>query len=198
VRVEREVQDRLHAKVCRGDPTASLRIFEALLDPLIKALRSRWPDSREAERVRDAAIDSIMNYLGAPQKYDPSKASLMSYLQMDASGDLINGYPRLKRERENRTDSDVELGDLLRNSSVDEYPSDRDQAEMSLAEVREALPDKKDQRAVLLLIEGERSTEAFAEVWGLQKLPPDDRFAEVKRNKDRIKARLRRLKERHD
>jgi hypothetical protein len=65
---------------------------------------------------------------------------------------------------------------------------------MSFAEVREALPDEKDRRAVLLLMEGERSTDAFARVWGLEELPPDDRFAEVKRNKDRIKVRLRRLR----
>ena len=135
-----------------------------------------------------------MNYLAAPQKYDPSKKSLLGYLQMDAAGDLTNDYQRLKRERESRADSDVELEDLLRNSSIDEYPSDRDQVHMSFAEVREALPDEKDRRAVLLLMEGERSTDAFARVWGLEELPPDDRFAEVKRNKDRIKVRLRRLR----
>lgn len=193
MKVEREVQDRLHADVCRGDPTASARVFEVLLDPLIRTLGHSWPDQREAERVRDAAIDSIMNYLAAPQKYDPSKKSLMGYLQMDAAGDLTNDYQRLKRERENRADSDVELDDLLRNSSIDEYPSDRDRIHMSFAEVREALPDEKDRRAVLLLMEGERSTDAFARAWGLEDLPPDDRFAEVKRNKDRIKVRLRRL-----
>jgi RNA polymerase sigma-70 factor (ECF subfamily) len=194
VKVERETQDRLHADVCRGDPVASSRVFEVLLDPLIEALRRQWPDRRELERVRDGAIDSIMNYLGAPEKYDPSKRSLLGFLQMDAAGDLSNSYQRLKRERENRVDSDVELADLLRNSSTDEYPSDREPVYMSLAKVREALPHDEDRRAVLLLIEGERSTDAFAKVWGLEELSPDDRFAEVKRNKDRIKARLRRLK----
>lgn len=194
MKVEREVQDRLHADVCRGDPTASARLFEALLEPLIGALRHRWSDEREAERVRDFAIDSIMNYLENPAKYDPSKASLLTFLRMDAHGDLANGYQRLRRERAGRDNSDVELADLLRNSSIDEYPSDRDPAEMSLTEVRDVLPDERDRRAVLLLMDGERSTESYAKVWHLEGLPPDVRSAEVKRNKDRVKARLRRLR----
>ena len=66
---------------------------------------------------------------------------------------------------------------------------------MTLAQIREAFPDERDRRAVLLLIADERSTEAFAEVWDVADLPRDERFAVVKRNKDRVKARIRRLRE---
>jgi len=84
--------------------------------------------------------------------------------------------------------------DEARNSSTDEHPSEREEPEVKLSDVREALPDERDRHAVLLMMEEERSTEAFAEVWELGNLPTNEQAAEVKRNKDRVKARLRRLR----
>ena len=76
MRVEREVQDRLHAAVCAGDPTAPSRVFTELLEPLIDWLSFRWRNDRDAERVRNFAIDSILSYLESPERYDPARASL--------------------------------------------------------------------------------------------------------------------------
>jgi RNA polymerase sigma-70 factor (ECF subfamily) len=192
VKVERNVQDDLHADVCAGDPTASSRVFTVLLEPLLDWLSFRWRNERDAERVRDFAIDSIISYLESPERYDPSRASLLTYLRLDAHGDLLNDHDRRGRQRER--EAFVELAAEARNSSTDEYPSERERPEVKLADVREALPDKRDRRAVLLLMEQERSTEVFAEVWGLSGLEPPQQAAEVKRNKDRVKARLRRLR----
>lgn len=194
MKVEREVQDALHAEVCAGDPTASSRIFTALLEPLIDWLGFRWRNERDAERVRDFAIDSILSYLEDPQRYDPSKASLLTYLRMDAHGDLLNDHERRQRRGEKEAEATVELAPGGRNSSTDEYPSERELPEMKLSIVRDALPDERDRHAVLLMMEQERSTEAFAKVWELTELGAEDQAAEVKRNKDRIKARLRRLR----
>lgn len=82
----------------------------------------------------------------------------------------------------------VEVGDLERKGITDDYPSDREPPTMTLAQIRETFPDERDRRAVLLLIADERSTEAFAEVWDVADLPLDERFAVVKRNKDRVRA----------
>jgi hypothetical protein len=92
VTVEREVQDRLHAEICGGDPTAWSRAFTTLLDPLIDALGFKWPDLRGTERLRDFAVDSIMTYVQEPARYDPSKSALLTYLRMDAHGDLLNEH----------------------------------------------------------------------------------------------------------
>lgn len=196
MKVEREVQDRLHADVCAGDPTASSRVFTVLLEPLIDWLSFRWRNERDAERVRDFAIDSIIGYLESPERYDPARASLLTYLRLDAHGDLLNDHDRRQRQRERREEASVELEDEIRNSSTDEYPSDREEPELRLVDAREALPDERDRRAIFLMMEGERSTETFAEVWELTDLPAQQQAAEVKRNKDRIKARLRRLRSR--
>lgn len=194
MKLEREVQDRLHADVCRGDPTAPSRVFSVLLDPLIDWLSFRWRNERDADRVRDFAIDSIIAYLESPGRYDPARASLLTYLRLDAHGDLLNEHNRRQRQRDRLQETDVELEDEIRNSSTDEYPSDREEAELRLVDVREALADERDRRAVFLMMEGERSTETFAEVWELTNLPAQHQAGEVKRNKDRVKARLRRLR----
>lgn len=194
MKVKREVQDRLHTEVCAGDPTASSRVFTVLLDPLIDWLSFRWRNKRDAERVRDFAIDSIIGYLESPERYDPARASLLTYLRLDAHGDLLNDHDRRQRQRGRLQETTFELEDEIRNSFTDEYPSDREEPELKLVDVREALPDERDRRAVFLMMEGERSTEAFAEVWELADLPARQQAADVKRNKDRVKARLRRLR----
>ena len=194
MKVEREVQDRLHAEVCACDPTAWSRTFTTLLDSLVDWLGFRWPDLRDSERLHDVAVDSIMSYLRAPDRYDPAQSSLLSYLRMDAHGDLLNERDRLQHAREAEHQVGVEVAELQRNGATDDYPSDREPPNMTLAQIRDAFPDEQDRRAVLLLIADERSTEAFAEVWDVADLPPDERFAVVKRNKDRVKARIRRLR----
>lgn len=188
------MQDALHADLCAGEPTASSRVFTVLLEPLIDWLGFRWRNERDAERVRDFAIDSILSYLDNPLRYDPSQASLLTYLRMDAHGDLLNDHERRQRRGKKEAEATVELAPEGRNSSTDEYPSEREPAEMKLSIVRDALPDERDRHAVLLMMEQERSTEAFARVWDLTELGAEDQAAEVKRNKDRIKARLRRLR----
>ena len=113
---------------------------------------------------------------------------------MDAHGDLLNDQDRMQRARDAEHQVAVEVAELQRNGATDEYPSDREPPDMTLAQIREAFPDERDRRAVLLMIADERSTEAFAEVWDVGDLPPDQQFAVVKRNKDRLKARIRRLR----
>jgi RNA polymerase sigma-70 factor (ECF subfamily) len=194
VKVEREAQDRLHADVCAGDPTAWSRTFTTLLSPLVGWLGFKWPDLRDSERLHDFAVDSIIGYLQAPDRYEPTGSSLLSYLRMDAHRDLLNEHARLKRARDIERHVAVEIIDEQRKGSIDEYPSDREPPSMTLAQIREAFPDARDRRAVLLLLQDERSTEAFAEVWDVADLPPDEQFAAVKRNKDRVKARIRRLR----
>jgi hypothetical protein len=194
VKVDREVQDRLHTDVCAGDPTAWSLVFTTLLDPLVDWLGFRWPDRRGSEQLHDFAVDSIMSYLQTPGRYDPTKSSLLSYLCMDAHGDLLNEHACLRRNREAEHQVAVEVSEQQRKGAIDQYPSDRELPLITLTQIRETFPDEQDRQAVLLLIAGERATKAFAEVWDLADLPSHEQFAAVKRNKDRVKAGIRRLR----
>lgn len=141
MRVEREAQDRLHAAVCAGEPTATSRAFTTLLDPLVDWLGFRWPDLRATERLYDFAVDSVMKYLQAPDRYIPTQSSLLSYLRMDAHGDLLNEHERVRRARQAEFEVSVEVVAQQRNGANDEYPSDCEPPSMGLAEIRDAFPD---------------------------------------------------------
>lgn len=194
MKVDRQVQDRLHTDVCAGDPTASSRVFTTLLDPLVDWLGFRWSKRRGSEQLYDFAVDSIISYLEAPDRYDPKKSSLLYYLCMDANGDLLNEHARLQRNHEAEHQLLVEVSEQQRKGVIDQYPSDREPPVITLTQIYEAFPDERDRRAVQLLIEDERATKTFAEVWGLTNLSSDEQFTAVKRNKDRVKARIRRLR----
>jgi len=121
---------------------------------------------------------------------------------MQAHGDLTNDYAsRPKRfertwlvESALRVDPDTgeppRVGDEV--ASFDSLP-DVD-GSLVLAAVREAFPDSRDRQLIwLMCIEGSRSSEEAARVLGLEGLTPAQRTAEVKRQKDRVMRRLRRL-----
>lgn len=192
MKVSSERQQSLHDALRAGNPTASAEAFELLLDPLIGLLRTKWPEPADAELVRDIAIDSISNYVERPSRFDPARGmSLLSYLKMDADGDLINAHEH--RSTAARRMKLVETRESARNGQVDDYPSDREPTDLTLPQIKAAFPDPRDRQAILLLIAGETTTVAYAEVWGITGTN-DEKAKGVKRNKDRVKARIKRLR----
>lgn len=185
-------QDALHQAVLAGDPTASARAFEALLGPLVARLEFKWPilDRRDIE---EQAADALISYVTNPQRYDPRRAGLLTYLVLDADGDLKNAYRSPRRQREQLAD-DVEDQPSPRNQTTDdEVFSDDDR--LFFAKLRSAFPEEVDRQVIYLLLENERATSAYAEVLGITHLPSEEQRLEVKRVKDRIKKKLGRLME---
>lgn len=207
VTVRAELQQQaldIHQRLVQGDPTASVDATELLLDPLVDRLRTKWPGPEYAEACHDAAVEVVVAYLTAPARYDPTRSSLLTWLVMQAHGDLINSYrsPQRAFERDwlvesallRDDDPDVDASPALGDRApwVDSLPS----LEVStiFAAVREAFPDERDRRLIwLVCIENVHSTEEAAAVLGLTELPPDECSAAVKRHKDRVMRRLRRL-----
>jgi hypothetical protein len=96
----RAEQDELHrAIVGRTDPTATARAFELLLEPLTVRLRFRWPNMSQDE-FESWAIDALITYLENPARYDPKQSALLTYLVMDADGDIKNAYSSARATRE--------------------------------------------------------------------------------------------------
>lgn len=193
----------LHQRLLNGDPTASLDAAELLLDPLVSRLRAKWPSQNYIDACHDAATEVIVIYLQAPRRYDPARSALLTWLTMQAHGDLLNAYasPQKKFERDwtvesdlSRNDSDggaeVKLGDQV--AWLDAVPT-LDGSRV-LASVRAAFPEERDRRLIwLMCIDGVHATDEAAAVLDLMQLPPPERAAAVKRHKDRVMRRLRRL-----
>jgi RNA polymerase sigma-70 factor (ECF subfamily) len=149
--------------------------------------------------IQDAATDAILNYAERPRQFDPAKSKLFSYLVMAARGDLRNALAKQRRrERREVLHNRVEDLPLARNLVEEESESASGAGETtSLEEVRRAvemvITDPTDRRLVELMLDGERRTEAFANVLGIAHLANEQQRQMVKQHKDRLKKRLERL-----
>ena len=108
---------------------------------------------------------------------------------MAAEGDLRNALAKTtRRKRREISIEDVELAGAGGKERLEAPGLDtRLEAQRMRGRIGELFKDPRDREAVELLIEGERSTEAFAKVWGLERLPAKEQASQVKRHKDRIK-----------
>ena len=88
----RAEQDELHRAIVAGnDPTATARAFDLLLEPLQGRLVFRWP-KLDRNELEGWALDALIAYLETPTRYDPKQSALLTYLVMDADGDIKNAY----------------------------------------------------------------------------------------------------------
>jgi RNA polymerase sigma-70 factor (ECF subfamily) len=188
---------RIHERLLAGDPTATAELAETVGDVVFRRLQMKHA-VRDPDVVRDAAWEAIRGYMEHPAAFDPSQRGLLGYLDMAAEGDLRNALAKARRRRRREELVDpVELAAIGGNKGQEQL-----EARMEVERIRPQLdrlfPDRADREAVDLIVEGERSTEAFVEVWGLGKLSLDEQRKAVKRGKDRLKMALQRLGQLHE
>ncbi len=187
---------QIHSRLLEDDATAPAELVETVLEELTGKLGKKHPNLRGSEELADAVTDALFGYIKEPGKFDPSKSQLMSYLLMSANGDLLNILAKAGRRKETLVD-DVEL-DAPGGKEVvgDIKPEERFYTKRLKQEIDELFDDEKDKNIASLIIDGERSTDAFAEILDLNGLSDDEKRRRVKRHKDRIKKRLERYGDR--
>lgn len=189
----------LHARLLSRDPTAPSDLARGHLDGLVRRLHAHFPQVDD-HLVQDVAITLILSLAQRPEQYDPNRSPLASYLRMAASGDLKNALrSEQRRSRRLVALADVELAHPTGNSFVE---SPTDPAELvAAAEFAESHTmalfrsqfDPLEREFVQLYLDGERRTPAFAAVLGIEHWAPAEQAREVKKVKDRLLKRLRRL-----
>jgi RNA polymerase sigma-70 factor (ECF subfamily) len=199
---ERDLQ--LHHALLGGSTTASGQLMEEYLPELDRRLRRRHPEVRDDTMIWDAATDALFGYVQAPEKYDPTKLSLPSYLIMAANGDLLNAIQKERRRTSRLVSLDAVADDdpgrkrFQEPGVEDEIDLDRlvdDPARRAvLRRVLAEFTDPRDRRLLWLLVEGERRTEPYAAILGITHLDIEEQRRIVKRNKDRIDKRIKRAK----
>jgi hypothetical protein len=206
-----EELNELHAELVEGaDPTTPARLAELLVGPLRR--RFRGFKALDWETVDSTIGWSIARYLREPTRFNPARGGLLPYLWQDVRGDLLNEVERgtvavtdghestgerPRRARREVPDSDaVEVERDHRNPPVDEEvldaidPYDLPPAVVERARTELGRFDQRDQ-ALLDLLGGQvRETTPYAEVLGIGHLDLGAQRREVKRHKDRLKARL--------
>jgi hypothetical protein len=182
----------IHERLLGGDPVASSELAEEVWQTLLRSLAEKNPRLRGTEFIEQAVSDALISYIKRPAQYDPQKRGLFGFLLMSAEGDLRNALARAKRRRGREVGFDsVELETGPRNIPIDtiELSEEADAVRRTLNTL---FADPKDCVAAALVLDGERSTESYVGIWGLESLPAEEQKREVKRRKDRIKKVLER------
>jgi hypothetical protein len=190
-----------HLRLCAGDPDAPADVCRAYLDPVLDHLAARYP-RLDPHLRQTAAHEALLGYFKDPRQYVPERADLGLFLRMAARRDLQNLIEREDRHHRREIPwTAVEEGDGSRNLSgekaeatpVDEFER-CEQAKRWHAYLESlAATFSAEERCVWdLMLAGERSVTAFATVLGLTDRSAEEQAREVKRIKDRIKARIKR------
>lgn len=178
-----------------GDPTASAEIYKAIFSALVGWLGAKGRTS-DKELLRDAATDALVDYIKNPDKWKPNRGTLVSYLCMAADRDLLNALARVHRRKKREVlIGDVEHDEIARNV-VPGNEGPLDAMNSLLPALDQQVTSKRDRRILTLMLKGERSTEKFAEVLGIQSVPKLEKARTVKQHKDRLKKVVQRLQKR--
>jgi RNA polymerase sigma-70 factor (ECF subfamily) len=198
-----QLENDIHERLLAGDPTAPQELARKYL-PLIErhvSARAHGHGIYDQDLINDATVDAVFGYIRHPEKFNPNKSGLLGYLKLASEMDLINVVQQDRRRRRGEElQEDVEVSILARNKSseidrirrgAEDEMISRIQQQRNLAEITGAENDR-DKILLHLMAEGERSTSRFAAVLGITDLPIAEQRHVVKRNKDRLKAHLRR------
>jgi RNA polymerase sigma factor (sigma-70 family) len=198
----REQQDELHQSVLEGSRTAFAKLCELALDHLRHFLTTIFPQV-DIHILDTVAADLLLAYEKNPIIYDPSRASLFTYLRMAARDDVRNALDKQTRRQKRLTsldDATVELPASGRynvqnifelEDLVSQY-TDRSPQEI-IDQLMNSL-NETDQELVMLLAEGVRETERYAEAMGITHMSVEEQRQEVKRAKDRLKKHIKRFR----
>ncbi len=194
-----------HRRVLAREPVAFSELAERLYASLVhdtgRRTRSRSGMAVDMTLVEEAVGEALLDYNDAPERYDPEQATLHAYLVMAAYRDFQNAANKERRHSQRRAtfagedsadldvpDSRSDLDNLLNRISAEEW--------WSLVEG--TFTDPADRQLVIMLANGVRATESYARVLGINGLPAEEQAREVKKAKDRLLKRLKRLGESHD
>jgi hypothetical protein len=185
---------QIHERLLAGDATAPAELIEMVLEGLSERLSKKHPKFRGTEMLADALTDALMDYVKRPAQFDPLKGSLPGFLLMAADRDLLNAFAKAKRRMQREIYlEDVELaadgGNLvIQGEDVGILLDSEDMWQ----EIKKLFSGPKDSETLRLMLEGERSTEAFVKVLGLDGLTLPEQRRQVKQHKDRIAKRIER------
>lgn len=199
----------LHFEMLAGNPVSTEKIVTAALDSVIRILRRRHFHSRiPCDAIADAATDAMLTYFGQPGRYDPSRGGLIPYLVAIADF-RVKDWLRCQNRRDGREISvggpvELALYETIYPQEQKEFEegpgmSNPDRLSPEMDElVEEILPDARDRSVLSLIVAGRTEVDAYASALGISELPPAERRAEVKRNRDRVLKRLQRRRHSFD
>ena len=181
--------------LARDDPIAFAALAEWLYNPLVQDVYKRAGINADPVLVEEAVGQALLDYHDTPERYDPDRGSLRSYLVMVAYRDSQNAHAREHRLMAHQIslfDPALQDQDIGGSREIAEIIESQSHVEEIWKLIDEAFPDPTERRIVTLILNKVRSPEPFAHVLGLSDLPDDERLRQVRLVKYRLTRRLRR------
>lgn len=181
----------LHQRLLEHDPLAYCDVFTMYMERIAKKLERIGYD---IDVARDAAIDAVMAYREKPERYDPRKVHLFTYVMGVARHKAVDRWRSVQaRAQREEKQGDVEL---LRRTPKDQVEKMETYVRVgqlvALLEVGEVL-NERDQAILRLFLIGEGSTKELAKVLRLPPMSKEDRQSKAKQLRDRLMKRLARF-----
>ncbi len=178
--------------LARDDPVAFASFAEWLYVPLVQDVSKRAGSRADAMLVEEAVGGALLDYHDHPDRYDPGRAGLRSYLCMAAYRDFQNAQAkeqRLQCHQQSLSDAAHPAWEI---GEIQEMVDGQAQAEEIWNFIAHIFPDPTEHSIVTLIINDVHASEPYAQLLGLCDLPHDECVRQVQRIKYRITKRLRR------
>ncbi|MFP2924245.1 sigma factor [Pyxidicoccus sp. 3LG] len=183
----------LHERVLQKDPVAHADVFKAFMDPILRILQEE--DRCSGDDANDSAIDALFAYLGAPQRYDRSRARLSTYLIHAAKRRAMDR--RRSREARDRREREFAVTTDIQARNPKDVLDAAVEARRAVDLLETIRMGPRELLFLKLILQGESSTAKLAEVLGKSDLPEAEQRREVKRHRDRLMKMLERLGREH-
>lgn len=191
-RLAREL-NAIHERLIGGRPTASLELFQAALDPLTRFLRRSLRLSDED--AYDRAVDAIMTHVHKPATFDASKSSLWTFLclvaQRRAKDVSRKGKNRGKLQEKYK--AGIEEWGVQANNLHEAVEIAKDAETIMRLHGHTVAKNEMERRVLDLLLEEEKEVAVYAAA--MEIAVEEDAAVAVKRVQDRIKLRLKKVRD---
>lgn len=198
--LSRTEERELHGRLLARDAAATTECCFHYIPAVHALLRRRYPGERYAHLLEEAIDTAVFNFVKRPEAYNPDLLPLAAYLRMAAHRDLQTLLKREQRRNLQIVPGDrVELvpdpRNILGEDESYELPAGLTAAQV-FTELNRQIANPVDREVLrLMVIEDVRETARYVPVLGIGHLDKAAQELAVKRAKDRITKRLRRLGE---
>ncbi|PAX09017.1 RNA polymerase sigma factor [Sphingomonas lenta] len=185
----------LHGRLVGGELQVASRIVERVLPRLVATVRSTVPELHDRQDAEEASLEALLRYLEAPQRYQPGKAQLTTWLAHVARQYALN----LKRGQARRHghESDAAATFAAQREVDDLRPAEeRMLQDLEWSNLRDRFharlfKDEGDRDVFALMSKGEVDPALHARMLGL----PDDEsgWNEAATRVERMRGRIRRI-----
>lgn len=185
-----------HCRIlARNDPIAFSMLAEQVYTSLVQRVQRRAGKEADPALVEEAVGTALLDYRDAPERYDPNRMDLQSYLAMMAYHDFQNAQAKEQRmAKRMKLLSQDELQQLEIEDSTATYETQESEVhEQQLWQaIDTTFPDPVERQIVLLMLNKVDASEPYVRLLDLEALPQDEQRKRVYRVKERLRKRLRR------